>query len=461
MCKVPGSTGILEFHEWKKVEPKGKPLTQLWLRFSGAPSEAMADVRVVASLGRLVGKTEKVDMAFTRAQGVARLRVSILDIEYVPDVVNWTYRGEVFPLDIEFEDAELFAVVAVGTDVDMHEGGGDAAGSGGPTEEAGQESNGSGPNGSGVEPSHTSSTPHNSLRFGSFQSSSAPPRLWSDRVDSDEAFEHSLPVLDFGPALRRMDGARAMVGRAVESQGSPVLPGPSVPSSGRQELGLALSPRGGVSGQAATTTSPPTLSQVSTPVAPGVGVGDPSLGRVALDDCLSGALRVASQPEAMASGLGWVALDPLVSAAAETAVLSSAGVRAGGEGLGQAALAHLPSGFSPDLQRSPPIRSPPTAITREEVIAFGGIPDPASQGRQMSSRIQDLSEVDDIQQRCAMRAAKIRDVEATTGYLQSHGTYPFLVATHSDGGQGAFGYWCYPMGDGSTGYLQPVWMAVM
>ena len=33
----------------------------------------------------------------------------------------------------------------------------------------------------------------------------------------------------------------------------------------------------------------------------------------------------------------------------------------------------------------------------------------------MSSRIQDLPEVDDIQQRCAMRAAKLRDVEATTG----------------------------------------------
>ncbi|XP_044431994.1 uncharacterized protein [Triticum aestivum] len=47
------------------------------------------------------------------------------------------------------------------------------------------------------------------------------------------------------------------------------------------------------------------------------------------------------------------------------------------------------------------------------------------------------------------------------GYLQSYGTYPFLVATHSDGGQGAFGYWCYPMGDGSSGYLKPVWMAVM
>ena len=27
LCKVPGTECILEFHEWKKVEPQGKPLT--------------------------------------------------------------------------------------------------------------------------------------------------------------------------------------------------------------------------------------------------------------------------------------------------------------------------------------------------------------------------------------------------------------------------------------------------
>ena len=47
------------------------------------------------------------------------------------------------------------------------------------------------------------------------------------------------------------------------------------------------------------------------------------------------------------------------------------------------------------------------------------------------------------------------------GYLPSHCADPYVVATHSDGGQGAFGYWIYPMGDGSSGYIQPVWMAVM
>ena len=35
MCSVPGTECMLEFDEWKKVELKGKPLTQVWLCFLG------------------------------------------------------------------------------------------------------------------------------------------------------------------------------------------------------------------------------------------------------------------------------------------------------------------------------------------------------------------------------------------------------------------------------------------
>ena len=225
LCRVPGTRCILEFHEWQQVEPKGKPLTQVWLRFSGAPSKPLQDVRVVASMGIMVGKTEKVDMAFTRAHGVARILVSVLDIEFVPDVVNWTYRGEVFPLEIEFEDAALFAEAMIGNDVDMHEGDDSAGAEGAPTDESTREgTNGSRPvaqtgDGTGVEPAPSPSVPMTSLRFGSFEPASAPPRLWSDRVDSDDAFEQSLPLLEFedaGGALAgcsvRTSSVRTLVG---------------------------------------------------------------------------------------------------------------------------------------------------------------------------------------------------------------------------------------------------------
>ena len=59
--------------------------------------------------------------------------------------------------------------------------------------------------------------------------------------------------------------------------------------------------------------------------------------------------------------------------------------------------------------------SPTTGRISREEIAFGGIPDPVSKGRRLRCCLQDHPEVDDIQQRCAMRAAKLRDVEVTTG----------------------------------------------
>ncbi|KAM3195265.1 hypothetical protein ACQJBY_071394 [Aegilops geniculata] len=108
-----------------------------------------------------------------------------------------------------------------------------------------------------------------------------------------------------------------------------------------------------------------------------------------------------------------------------------------------------------------PLRDSARGFTTEEVVAFGGIPDPASTGRRMSARLHELPEVDDMQQRCAMRAAKLQDAAISTGYIPNYGSGPFMVATHSDGGQGAFGYWIFPLGDGSSGYLQPVWMVVM
>ena len=43
-----------------------------------------------------------------------------------------------------------------------------------------------------------------------------------------------------------------------------------------------------------------------------------------------------------------------------------------------------------------------------------GIPDPVFDGLWMSYRLQDQSDVDDMQLWCAMRAAKLRDIEVTT-----------------------------------------------
>nr|XP_040257409.1 spidroin-2 isoform X3 [Aegilops tauschii subsp. strangulata] len=325
-----------------------------------------------------------------------------------------------------------------------------------------------------------------SLRFGSFEPASAPPRLWSDRLDSDDVFEHSLPLLEFEGAggslagcLVRASSARTLVGVGDEepvvasiSLASPVVDDPDmttvaevgrggggsgqvastslfpVPTSASPvTVGSADAGRGGPR-QAASTLSLPVVAAAPTP---SVALGEGGLGQVALAPPSSSAVRRTASPPVVAAapalsealgegGLGQVALAPPSSPAVRrtaspaTTTPRSTPTGGAGGGLGQAApailspnvpvamglgMGHLSEGFGspqppPSVTLVDPLRDSARGFTREEVVAFGGIPDPASTGRWMSARIQELPEVDDMQQRCAMRAAKLHDAEIST-----------------------------------------------
>ena len=172
---------------------------------------------------------------------------------------------------------------------------------------------------------------------------------------------------------------------------------------------------------------------------------------------------------ALGGGLGQEALAHPSSLAVWTTASSSPTLSApadgAGGGRGQAAPV-IPSPFAPVAadpgvghpsvglgSPQPPLLVSAPGFTREEVVAFGGIPDPVSTGRRMCARIHELPEVDDMQQRCAMRATKLQETASSSGFIPNYGSDPFLVATHPDGGQRALGYWVFSMGDGSSGYL--------
>ena len=126
--------------------------------------------------------------------------VSVLNIEFVPEVVKWAYRGHIYDLVIEFEDESIFAGMANGSDSDLHEDDDSSALKEAPAADSGRElstTQGADAQTSADGTVTPSSVPTTTLRFGSFEPASAPPRLWSDRVESDEVFERSLPALEF------------------------------------------------------------------------------------------------------------------------------------------------------------------------------------------------------------------------------------------------------------------------
>ena len=140
------------------------------------------------------------------------------------------------------------------------------------------------------------------------------------------------------------------------------------------------------SGQVASEPSPPTAP---------VGVASPVLGGVRGQAAL-----VLPLPPFLPA--------PSCAARQESEILVSAHPLSG-EVVGETVQMDRPAGWGEAGGRTP------TAISREELIAFGGIQDPVSKRRRVSGRLQTQPDVDDIQQRCAMRAAKLRDVEVTTG----------------------------------------------
>ncbi|XP_040242995.1 uncharacterized protein [Aegilops tauschii subsp. strangulata] len=470
MCKVPGSACILEFDEWKRNDPVGVPLVQIWVRFFGLPPEPLNDFLETWSLGSLIGKTLEVDMTFTRMHGISRMRVGVLDVDAVPCFLGWVYEGMSYDLRIEIEGVSMIQDADKGMGTDGGTDGGD--GRQDDLMDHDQPANQSGaPGGQGKEseapvgktstsapmvglrrdaldamvtpsrlhradledddpiptaPGSTNpapaSMPMAGLRFGSFGAVLAPGRLWGDRMERDEHVEHDLPPL----SLVRFSF-----------------------SEGGDALAVPVSPKGSDSRQTALVL--------------------PSSVEFLESSIIAAAYPGVTYRRAIPSPQRPQEADVVVEGSGLSSTPTPQGDTASTQLSQEATTVEAP--LVGTVQEPVPEvgvpASPPTAhtgrgmdISIPEVVAFGGIPDPASGGRRPSRRIQEQPDADEFQLGRAMWMAKIRDTESSTGHLQSVYLDPYVVITQPCGPQGAYGYWVQPMGDGCTGYIQPVWMAV-
>jgi hypothetical protein len=101
--KVDDSGCKLYFEDWISQEVETWRFRKVWLRIYGCPQDLRDDYLGLFGVGSLFGKTEEVDMAFTREHDVVRLRILCINVDAIPDRTDHSFDGEGFVIRVEVE----------------------------------------------------------------------------------------------------------------------------------------------------------------------------------------------------------------------------------------------------------------------------------------------------------------------------------------------------------------------
>ncbi|KAM0872478.1 hypothetical protein ACQ4PT_038690 [Festuca glaucescens] len=101
--KVDDTDCTIFFEEWSSHELKSWKMREVWVRIRGCPKELRDDYLALFAVGTLIGKTKEVDMAFTREHEVVRMRVLVLNPDYIPETTDHYFDDEGFEIHFEVE----------------------------------------------------------------------------------------------------------------------------------------------------------------------------------------------------------------------------------------------------------------------------------------------------------------------------------------------------------------------
>ncbi|KAM0916242.1 hypothetical protein ACQ4PT_010324 [Festuca glaucescens] len=103
---VEGTNMFLHFEEWSAAELDKFSLAETWVQVYGCCYKERCDYLALFAVGSIIGKAKEVDMEFTRARSVVRMRVEVTGIEHIPKAtVDHTYEGVGYGIIFKVEGA--------------------------------------------------------------------------------------------------------------------------------------------------------------------------------------------------------------------------------------------------------------------------------------------------------------------------------------------------------------------
>ena len=116
--QVKGKESIMHFEECVNSDVQRYDLIDLWVRVRGCLDELRKDYLALFAIGSLIVKTKEVDMVFTRAHKVVRLKVACAEPSAIPPKIGHTYDGVGYMLRFSIENDNGEDVIMDDADLD-------------------------------------------------------------------------------------------------------------------------------------------------------------------------------------------------------------------------------------------------------------------------------------------------------------------------------------------------------